>query len=194
MKETAEVKESSAVGDQIKNNKNDDESSGLHLKPQEKLILQQIAIGEPPYSQRAQSLLDIDAGVTHSTAAKVTGQTVGQVNYWLGKFREERMNIFPKELLGQTEPGPALPGQTTGAETPPESPEINQQGEQDARTENEMSDAAEAKLESEAKTKKKSKKNKKSKKAKKKKKKSKKKKAKKSKKKDKKKKKKGKKK
>jgi len=186
LKEQAEVKESSAVGDQIKNNKNDDESSGLHLKPQEKLILQQIAIGEPPYSQRAQSLLDIDAGVTHSTAAQVTGQTVGQVNYWLGKFRTDRMNIFPEELLQQTEIELALSGQTAAAETPSESPEISQQVEQDAGTENEISEAAEAKLESETKTKKKSKK------AKKKKKKGKKKKAKKSKKKDKKKKKKGK--
>ncbi len=186
LKEQAEEKESSAVGDQIKNNKNDDESSGLHLKPQEKLILQQIAIGEPPYSQRAQSLLDIDAGVTHSTAAQVTGQTVGQVNYWLGKFRTDRMNIFPEELLQQTEIELALSGQTAAAETPSESPEISQQVEQDAGTENEISEAAEAKLESETKTKKKSKK------AKKKKKKGKKKKAKKSKKKDKKKKKKGK--
>ena len=174
------------MGDQIKNNKNDDESSGLHLKPQEKLILQQIAIGEPPSSQRAQSLLDIDAGVTHSTAAQVTGQTVGQVNYWLGKFRTDRMNIFPEELLQQTEIELALSGQTAAAETPSESPEISQQVEQDAGTENEISEAAEAKLESETKTKKKSKK------AKKKKKKGKKKKAKKSKKKDKKKKKKGK--
>ena len=157
------------MGDLSINSKNEDESSGLHLEPQEKLVLQQIATGEPPLSQRAQSLLDIDAGVTHSTAAKVTGQTVGQVNYWLGKFREERMNIFPKELLGQTEPALALPGQTTGVETPPESPEINQQVEQDARKEIEISDPAEAKLESEAKTKKKSKKDKASKKAKKKK-------------------------
>jgi len=184
LKEQAEVKESKAMGDLSINNKNEDESSGLHLDPGEKLVLQQIAIREPPHSQRAQSLLDIDAGVTHSTAAKVTGQTVGQVNYWLGKFREERMNIFPKDLLGQTELEPALSGQTTGAETPPESPEINQQVEQDARKENEISDAAEAKLESDVKTKKKSKKDKSSKKTKKKKKKGKKKKSKKSKKKD----------
>jgi hypothetical protein len=180
------------MGDQSIKSKNGDESSGLHLEPQEKLILQQIATGEPPHSQRAQSLLDIDAGVTHSTAAKVTGQTVGQVEYWLGKFREERMNIFPKGLLGQTEHELALPGQTTGVETPPESPEINQQVEQDTRKENEISDAAEAKVESEAKTTKKTDKDKASKKAKKKKKKGKKKKSKKSKKKDKKKKKKGK--
>jgi len=180
------------MGDLNINSKSDDESAGLHLEPQEKLILMQIATGEPPDSQRAQSLLDIDAGATHSTAASVTGQTVGQVDYWLGKFRKDRMNIFPKELMQQTETELALSGQPTGAETPSESPEINQQVEQDARKENEITDAAEAKLESEAKTKKKSKKDKSSKKAKKKKKKGKKKKAKKSKKKDKKKKKKGK--
>ena len=157
------------MGDQNMNSKNEDESSGLNLQPGEKLILQQIAIGEPPHSQRAQSILDIDAGVTHSTAAQVTGQTVGQVNYWLGKFRTDRMNIFPKKLLGQTEPELVLPGQTTGVESPPESPEIHQKVEQDAIRENEMSDPAEAKVESEAKTTKKSKKDKESKKAKKKK-------------------------
>ena len=154
------------MGDLNINSKSDDESAGLHLEPQEKLILMQIATGEPPDSQRAQSLLDIDAGATHSTAASVTGQTVGQVDYWLGKFRKDRMNIFPKELMQQTETELALSGQPTGAETPSESPEINQQVEQDARKENEITDAAEAKLESEAKTKKKSKKDKSSKKAK----------------------------
>ena len=156
------------MGDLNINSKDDDESAGLHLEPQEKLVLQQIATGETPHSQRAQSLLDIDAGVTHSTAAQVTGQTLGQVNYWLGKFREERMNIFPKELLGQTEPEQALPGQPTGAESPSESPEIVQQVKQDARKENELSDAEEAKLESEAKKKKKKSKKKKAKKSKKK--------------------------
>jgi hypothetical protein len=186
LKAQAEVKESIAMGDLSINSKKDDESSGLHLEPQEKLILQKIATGEPPYNQRAQSLLEIDAGATHSTSATETGQTEGQVDYWLGKFRRDRMNIFPIELLQQTEPEQALSGQSTGAETPSESPDIVQQVEQDARKVNEISDSEETKLESEAKTKKKSKK------AKKKKKKGKKKKAKKSKKKDKKKKKKGK--
>jgi hypothetical protein len=43
---------------------NENESSGILLEPQEKLILEQIAAGGPPHSQRAQSLLAIDAGVT----------------------------------------------------------------------------------------------------------------------------------
>jgi hypothetical protein len=52
---------------------NENESSGILLEPQEKLILEQIAAGGPPHSQRAQSLLAIDAGVTQTTAALQTG-------------------------------------------------------------------------------------------------------------------------
>jgi hypothetical protein len=74
----------------------DKEPSGNLLGPQEKLILEQIAAGGPPHSQRAQSLLAIDAGVTQKIAALQSGQTVGQVSYWLGKFRRDRIGIFPR--------------------------------------------------------------------------------------------------
>ncbi len=87
---------------------NENEKTGNLLDPQERLILEQIATGGPPHSQRAQSLLTIDAGVTQKTAALQSGQTVGQVSYWLGKFRREGMSIFPKELLHQVEPEPPL--------------------------------------------------------------------------------------
>ena len=86
---------------------NDKDPSGNLLGPQEKLILEQIAAGQPPHSQRAQSLLAIDAGVTQKIAALQSGQTVRQVSYWLSKFRKDRMGIFPEELLSQ--PGSELP-------------------------------------------------------------------------------------
>ena len=99
---------------------NDKDPSGKLLEPQEKLILEQIAAGEPPHSQRAHSLLAIDAGVTHKIAALQSGQTVGQVGYWLSKFRRDRLGIFPEELLRQTgyepPPPPQLPGQLTTSE------------------------------------------------------------------------------
>ncbi len=136
---------------------NDKDPSGIQLEPQEKLILEKIAAGQPPYSQRAQSLLAIDAGVTQTTAALQSGQTVGQVNYWLSKFRRDRMSIFPKELLPQIEPEPPPPPQLTGTVTPSEGSEIDQQVEQDVRGEDSISPAAEPKPEKEEETKVKSK-------------------------------------
>ena len=82
----------------------DKDSIGNLLGPQERRICEQIAAGGPPHNQRAQSLLAIDAGVTQKTAALQSGQTVGQVSYWLGKFRREGMSIFPEELMLQIEP------------------------------------------------------------------------------------------
>ena len=127
------------------NREKNNESSGKLLKPQEKLILEQIAAGEPPHSQRAHSLLAIDAGVTHKIAALHSGQTVGQVSYWLSKFRREGMGIFPEELLSQTgyelPPPPQLPGQLA----PSEGTEIDQ----DMSREDSTRAAAEAKPEKE---------------------------------------------
>jgi hypothetical protein len=139
---------------------NENESSGILLEPQEKLILEQIAAGGPPHSQRAQSLLAIDAGVTQKIAALQSGQTVGQVSYWLGKFRRDRIGIFPKELLLDFEPEPSPPLQLPGQLTPSESLEIDQDDEQGAIKESEVIVAAEAKPEKKEETKVKSKKDK----------------------------------
>ena len=92
----------------------DQESTGNLLGSQERRICMQIAAGGPPHNQRAQSLLAIDAGVTQKTAAQQSGQTVGQVSYWLGRFRREGMSIFPEELLPQIEPEPPLEDKKEG--------------------------------------------------------------------------------
>ncbi len=126
---------------------NDKDPSGNLLGLQEKLILEQIAAGGPPHSQRAQSLLAIDAGVTQKIAALQSGQTVGQVSYWLSKFRRDRMGIFPEELLLQTEAAPTPPEQLTDQLTPSEGSEIDQQVEQDVSGEDSISPAAEVKPE-----------------------------------------------
>ena len=101
------------MDDLSKKRENDKESQGMLLGSQERLICEQIAAGQPPYSQRAQSLLAVDVGVTQKTAAQQSGQTVGQVSYWLSKFRKEGMSIFPEELLLQTETEPTPPEQLT---------------------------------------------------------------------------------
>ena len=126
---------------------NDKDPSGNLLGPQEKLILEQIAAGGPPHSQRAQSLLAIDAGVTQKKAALQSGQTVGQVSYWLSKFRRDRMGIFPEELLRQSESELSPPLQLPGQLTPSEGSEIDQQVEGDVSAEDSISPAAEIKPE-----------------------------------------------
>ncbi len=127
--------------------------SGNLLGTQEKLILEQIAAGGPPHSQRAQSLLAIDAGVTQKVAALQCGQTVGQVSYWLSKFRRDRMGIFPGELLRQTESELPPPLQLPGQLTPSGRSEIDQQVEQDVSGEVSASPSTETKLEKEEETK-----------------------------------------
>jgi hypothetical protein len=140
-------KESIAMDDLSNIHENDKDPSGNLLGLQEKLILEQIAAGGPPHSQRAQSLLAIDTGVTQKIAALQSGQTVGQVSYWLSKFRRDRMGIFPEELLHQTEselpPSLQLPDQLT----PLEGSEIDQQIEVDDSGEDSISPTAEVKPE-----------------------------------------------
>jgi len=77
----------------------DNGSSGKLLEPQERLICERIAAGEPPHSQRALALLAVDQGETQAEASRLSGLSTGQVNYWLGRFRTSRMNIFPSESI-----------------------------------------------------------------------------------------------
>ena len=126
---------------------NDKDSSGNLLGPQEKIILEQIATEGPPHSQRAQSLLAIDAGVTQKIAALQSGLTVGQVSYWFNKFRKDRLGIFPEELLHQSESELPPPLQLPGQLTPSEGSEMDQQVEQDVSGEDSISPAAEVKPE-----------------------------------------------
>jgi hypothetical protein len=73
------------------------------LSSEESDILSQIASMEPPHSGRAQAFLAIDGGATQAEAGHQAGLTKGQVRYWLGKFRRDRMSIFPEELLNQVQ-------------------------------------------------------------------------------------------
>ena len=54
---------------------------------------------EDPHSQRARALLALDGGATQIEAGQISGLTKGQVRYWLAKFREIRLSIFPPELI-----------------------------------------------------------------------------------------------
>lgn len=81
------------------------------LTPEERAVCGGLASGETPHSQRAMALLALDEGATQMQAAGQAGLTKGQVRYWLAKFRQERLAIFPEALLADPQPklAPELP-------------------------------------------------------------------------------------
>ncbi len=72
---------------------------GKLLSEQERVAFKMISTGNDLHGQRAIALLAVDEGATQAEAAQQAGLTPGQVKYWLGKFRQVRMQIFPEELL-----------------------------------------------------------------------------------------------
>ena len=82
---------------------------GLLLTSEERQVCQKVLVEQAPHNQRAQALLAIDQGATQVQASLKSGLTRGQVKYWLGKFRQERLAIFPKELLMMSQPQVQIP-------------------------------------------------------------------------------------
>lgn len=78
---------------------------GKLLSAQERVAFRMISSGNDLHGKRAIALLSIDGGATQSEAAQQSGLTPGQVKYWLGKFRQVRMQIFPEEVLRTEQPG-----------------------------------------------------------------------------------------
>ena len=76
-----------------------DESDGTLLSLQERDVCLRISEGDTIHSQRAGALLAIDDGATQAQAGQKAGLTLGQVSYWLGKFRKIRLDIFPQDYL-----------------------------------------------------------------------------------------------
>ena len=105
------------------------------LSSKEQAILSQIAAKEAPHSQRAQALLAIDEGATQADAGQQAGLTKGQVRYWLGKFRKDGTDIFPEELLSQTQPEEADSPQSSAEPiASPDTPDLEQaDGEEEAQ-------------------------------------------------------------
>lgn len=81
-------------------NQNDtDVLEGNLLSEQERQAFKMISSGNDLHGQRAIALLAIDGGATQAEAAQQAGLRPGQVKYWLGKFRQVRMEIFPEQVL-----------------------------------------------------------------------------------------------
>ena len=80
-------------------NQKEAQQAGSLLTEQERIAFKMIATGNDLHGQRAVALLAVDAGATQAEAARQASLTPGQVKYWLGKFRQVRMQIFPEKLL-----------------------------------------------------------------------------------------------
>ena len=79
------------------------ESIEILVTVEESLVLEALAQAEAPYSQRAQALLAVDAGSTIEQAAQVANLKVTQVRYWIGRFRNSRLGVFPDWLIEEME-------------------------------------------------------------------------------------------
>ena len=104
--------------------KNPEDENRL-LSSEEAAILSQIASNEQPHSGRAQALLAINEGTSQAEAGRKAGLTKGQLRYWLGKFRKERLLIFPEEFLNQAQPADEAPQIASVA------PDLEQAGSED---------------------------------------------------------------
>ncbi len=60
---------------------------------------------DPPDGQRATALLLIDDGCTQAQASAQTGLSIGQLKYWLTRFKKLRLKAFPDPILA-SEPRP----------------------------------------------------------------------------------------
>ena len=73
-----------------------DHGPGKLLTVEERVDCEMLATGDSWYSPRAQALLALDEGATRKEAGEQTGLTLGQISYWLRRFRADRMAAFPE--------------------------------------------------------------------------------------------------
>ena len=78
---------------------------GKLLSEQERVAFRMISTGNDLHGQRAVALLAVDEGATQAEAAQQAGLSPGQVKYWLGKFRQVLIEIFPEQVLKADQSG-----------------------------------------------------------------------------------------
>ena len=79
-----------------------DDAEDKLLSPDERQACKLIAVGDSPWSERALALLAIDDGFGEEETSAKSGLELTQVRYWAGKFRTDRLAIFPKDVLFPT--------------------------------------------------------------------------------------------
>ncbi len=101
-------------------NKNSTAGKSRLLSEKERQLCQAVSQGPSPNRERALAILAVDNGHTQASAAKEAGLSVGQVQYWLRKFRQQRLAIFPdaaNSVSTSTANGSAKPQKEAKAET-----------------------------------------------------------------------------
>ena len=78
------------------------QAAGKLFNPKERAVCERVAAGEAPWGQRAQALLALDEGATQVEAGDRAGLTLGQVRYWLDRFRQDGLSIFPEGEEAET--------------------------------------------------------------------------------------------
>lgn len=87
------------MSSQMNATKDEANVQGKLLSSQERQAFKMISAGDDLHGQRAIALLAVDEGVTQKEAGARSGLTPGQVKYWLGRFRQLRLEIFPEQVL-----------------------------------------------------------------------------------------------
>lgn len=110
------------MSSQKNDSSNEVKEQGELLSSQERLAFKMISAGDDLHGQRAVALLAIDEGATQKEAGIRSGLTPGQVKYWLGRFRQLRLEIFPDQVLENAglDPLSPQPKRTEGVKQVPE--------------------------------------------------------------------------
>jgi len=87
---------------------NADTLGGDLLTPQEYAICVQLAKRNDLYGRRAQGLVMLDDGAAQDEVAQFTGRTPRTIRRWLTVFQEKRLGAFPKRILREALPSPAV--------------------------------------------------------------------------------------
>ncbi|MEA3340429.1 MAG: CHAD domain-containing protein [Chloroflexota bacterium] len=78
------------------------------LTSQERAICQRIAERDGADGLRASALLALDEGATQAETGERTERTARTVRRWLAAFRQDRLSIFPDDVLGEAQPAAEL--------------------------------------------------------------------------------------
>lgn len=96
----------------------DEQNNQLLMTEEERAVCGRLAVGEAPHSQRARAMLILADGASLAETAVQSGLTENQVKHWLGRFRSQRLEIFP-ETLRTAVPSPSPEPVTDATEDEP---------------------------------------------------------------------------
>jgi len=70
----------------------------LELKKKSQKLLRKISEETSINSERAKALLLLSTGASQQEAAEQTSLSLGQVRYWLGRYRANGISCFPETI------------------------------------------------------------------------------------------------